>query len=286
MFPFLALILTVRPIYFLHFLYLEIADIFSTSFFSWLSIICSEQDYGANLDILTKKRRIDLRKHPDDLWRVSAAESTVNLSKCGSIRPAACICSSNPDHIKEVLLTKQQHFHKAKGLQTAKAVVGEGVLTSESDKHLRQRRLLQPAFRKDRITAYADAMVKHAERMLQDWRDGQERVISDDMIQLTLEIITETMFGTQLEEGIEEIGKAIEAGMKYVSRRATSFPTCLQTCRPRAIGSLGKPRGFWTMSSFRLSNGAASRRAIRRAKDERICCRCCLRPVTRRTAAA
>lgn len=130
---------------------------------------------------------------------------------------------TNPDLIKEVLLTKQQHFRKAKGLQTAKAVVGEGVLTSEGDKHLRQRRLMQPSFRKDRISAYGEAMVGHTVRMLDGWSDGRQRVITDDMMQLTLNIITETMFGTQLDGGVEEIGKAIDVGMKYVSKKASSF---------------------------------------------------------------
>ncbi|MEF3302583.1 cytochrome P450 [Paenibacillus sp. GYB003] len=130
---------------------------------------------------------------------------------------------TNPDWIKEVLLTKQHHFRKAKGLQTAKAVVGEGILTSEGDKHLRQRRLMQPSFRKDRISLYGDSMVRHAERLIERWRDGETRVVTDDMMKLTLDIITETMFGTQLDGGVEEIGRAIDVGMKYVSRKASSI---------------------------------------------------------------
>ncbi|MDF2717148.1 MAG: cytochrome [Paenibacillus sp.] len=131
---------------------------------------------------------------------------------------------SNPELIKEVLLTKQQHFRKAKGLQTAKAVVGEGILTSEKEKHLRQRRLMQPSFRKDRISAYGEAMVHHAERMTANWSGGQTRTITDDMMQLMLDIIMETMFGSQLEPSIVgEISRAIDVGMKYVSTRASSF---------------------------------------------------------------
>ncbi|MFM1652162.1 cytochrome P450 [Brevibacillus sp. B_LB10_24] len=130
---------------------------------------------------------------------------------------------NNPDYIKEVLMTKQASFHKAKGLQTAKAVVGEGILTSEGKKHLRQRRLIQPAFRKERIASYGDDMVQFAKKMIDLWRDGEERMISQDMMELTLAIITNTMFGTDVHESVKEIGHAIEVGLHYVSRKASSI---------------------------------------------------------------
>ncbi|TBL77810.1 cytochrome P450 [Paenibacillus thalictri] len=130
---------------------------------------------------------------------------------------------SDPEMIKEVLMTKQASFVKAKGLQTAKAVVGEGILTSEGQTHLRQRRLIQPSFRKDRIALYGDAMVKQAEQMVSAWQDGEVRMISEDMMALTLAIINETMFGVQVVEGFEKVAHAVEVGMKYVSNKATSI---------------------------------------------------------------
>ncbi len=129
---------------------------------------------------------------------------------------------SDPEQIKEVLLTKQSAFRKAKGLQTAKAVVGEGILTSEGEKHMRQRRLLQPSFRKDRIGRYAEAMVDYGQKMLSSWKPGETRMITDDMMQLTLDIITHTMFGTSITNGVDDISHAIDVGMKYVTHKATS----------------------------------------------------------------
>ncbi|NOU93344.1 cytochrome P450 [Paenibacillus sp. LMG 31456] len=130
---------------------------------------------------------------------------------------------NDPDLIKEVLMTKQKSFQKAKGLQTAKAVVGEGVLTSEGEAHLRQRRLMQPSFRKDRVSKYADSMVELTDDLLAGWKDHQERSITDDMMELTLNIITRTMFGTSLKGGLHDIGHAVEVGMKYVSNKASSI---------------------------------------------------------------
>ncbi|WP_139491395.1 cytochrome P450 [Brevibacillus dissolubilis] len=130
---------------------------------------------------------------------------------------------SDPDMIKEVLVTKQNHFQKAKGLQVAKAVVGNGILTSEDKTHLRQRRLVQPAFHKQRINAYADTMVEYATRQIDHWEDGAERSLTNDMMELTLAIITKTMFGIDIREGVGDISHAIDVGLRYVSKRASSF---------------------------------------------------------------
>jgi len=130
---------------------------------------------------------------------------------------------NNPDMIKEVLVTKQAHFRKAKGLQVARAVVGDGILTSEGKKHIRQRRLMQPAFHRDRIAGYGDAMVRQGVELMEDWKDGEVRDIHQDMMKVTLAIITETMFGKTVKEGADKIGHAIDVGLKYVSTKATSF---------------------------------------------------------------
>lgn len=130
---------------------------------------------------------------------------------------------NNPDMIKEVLVTKQAHFRKGKGLQVARAVVGDGILTSEGKKHIRQRRLMQPAFHRDRIAGYADAMVRQGVELMEEWKDGEVRDIHQDMMKVTLAIITETMFGKTVKEGADKIGHAIDVGLKYVSTKATSF---------------------------------------------------------------
>ncbi|EJL47363.1 cytochrome P450 [Brevibacillus agri] len=130
---------------------------------------------------------------------------------------------TNPDQIKEVLVTKQDHFKKGKGLQVARAVVGDGILTSEGKKHMRQRRLMQPAFHRERIAGYGQAMVRQAVELLEDWKAGEVRDIHDDMMRVTLAIITETMFGKSIKEGADKIGHAIDVGLKYVANKASSF---------------------------------------------------------------
>src|ERR1051325_6518508 len=58
---------------------------------------------------------------------------------------------SDPALIKDILVTHNRNFIKGRGLQRAKRLLGEGLLTSEGAQHLRQRRLMQPAFHRERI---------------------------------------------------------------------------------------------------------------------------------------
>src|SRR5262245_63048389 len=81
---------------------------------------------------------------------------------------------NHPEYIKDVLVTHQACFKKGRGLERAKAMLGNGLLTSEGELHHRQRRLAQPAFHRDRITRYSGIMVEYADRMQHErCREGE-----------------------------------------------------------------------------------------------------------------
>ena len=61
--------------------------------------------------------------------------------------------------IRDVLVVNAHKFMKGRALQRAKGLLGEGLLTSEGEAHLRQRRMIQPAFHRNRIAEYASSMV-------------------------------------------------------------------------------------------------------------------------------
>src|SRR2546430_1442173 len=100
----------------------------------------------------------------------------------------------HPDAIHEILVTKDDCFNKGPALRQAKNMLGDGLLTSESDLHKRQRRLAQPAFHPQRVATYAAAMVSFADRMADRWQDGQPVDIHAQMMQLTLEVVSKTLF--------------------------------------------------------------------------------------------
>src|SRR3954468_20982991 len=62
---------------------------------------------------------------------------------------------NHPDYVRDVLVTRHAQFHKGLGLERARILLGEGLLTSEDAVHARQHRLVLPAFHRERIAGYA-----------------------------------------------------------------------------------------------------------------------------------
>lgn len=116
---------------------------------------------------------------------------------------------NHPDLIRDVLVTNQKNFTKSRALVRAKQVLGEGLLTSEGDFHLRQRRLAQGAFHRDRITGYAHSMVEYAHRTRSRWAAGRSLDVHDEMMKLTLAIVARTLFSADVEGEATEIGEAL-----------------------------------------------------------------------------
>ena len=116
---------------------------------------------------------------------------------------------NHPDFIRDVLVTSHSKFEKGRALKRAKGLLGEGLLTSEAAFHLRQRRMIQPAFHRQRINNYAVSMIEFAEKMADEWRDSDELDISKEMMRLTLNIVGKTLFNANVSDEADEIGKAM-----------------------------------------------------------------------------
>jgi cytochrome P450 len=120
---------------------------------------------------------------------------------------------SDPSDIRDVLVTHARSFHKGRGLERAKVLLGEGLLTSEDDFHLRQRRLAQPAFHRARINAYGEVMAAYARRRAAEWMDGAELDLSREMAAYTLAVVGKTLFDADIEGEAHEIGDALSAAI-------------------------------------------------------------------------
>src|ERR687893_2716057 len=87
---------------------------------------------------------------------------------------------NHPDHVEYVLVQNHRNFIKSKGVRHSLGFLGDGLLTSEGSFWRRQRRLAQPAFHRERITAYGEVMTESAGSMVGDWRDGEVRDVHRD----------------------------------------------------------------------------------------------------------
>ena len=116
---------------------------------------------------------------------------------------------NHPDYIREVLVVQNDNFVKERTVRRSKMLLGEGMITSEGAQHRAQRQVAQPAFHRQRIPEYADTMVREAVRMRDQWRHGEQRNIAIDMMHLTLNVVSETLFSTDLRDEVHELADAI-----------------------------------------------------------------------------
>lgn len=116
---------------------------------------------------------------------------------------------NHPDLIRDVLVTNDRFFVKTRALQRARIILGDGLLTSEGQSHLRQRRLMAPAFHRERIARYAEIIVRNSESVASSWSDGQTINVAHEMMRLTLAIVAESLFGTDVSGEADEIGRAL-----------------------------------------------------------------------------
>lgn len=122
---------------------------------------------------------------------------------------------NHPDFVQDVLVTNDRKFRKSQALQRARQVLGDGLLTSEGDYHLHQRRLIQPLFHRRQIATYAESMVKQTAHLSDPsapshWQDGATLDMHSEMMKLTLVIVGETLFNQSLTDEASAVGAAMD----------------------------------------------------------------------------
>jgi len=109
-----------------------------------------------------------------------------------------------------VLVTNAAKFTKSEDYRALARVLGRGLLTSEGDFWKRQRSLIQPAFHRQNILAYAEVMTRATSRMLDSWKEKSERNIHEDLMRVTLEIVGQCLYGAEVTDAAERVGHAME----------------------------------------------------------------------------
>jgi cytochrome P450 len=127
---------------------------------------------------------------------------------------------NRPADIETVLLTQRTNFIKHTFFwRHVTAIFGNGLLTSEGEFWLRQRRLAAPAFHPDRIAAYGDVMTAYTERQARTWTDGEVRDLHADMMRVTMEIVSKTLFDVEVEKDVDEIGRSFDIVIREIAKR-------------------------------------------------------------------
>lgn len=123
---------------------------------------------------------------------------------------------NHPALVEEMLIRDEPRHHRGIVMQRARFVLGDGLLTSEEPLHLRQRRLTQPVFHRDRIAAYGAVIGDYALQMTRSWRSGVPRDLHQDMLLLALRIVSKCLFNADVQAEARSISQAVDAFMGFL----------------------------------------------------------------------
>jgi cytochrome P450 len=130
-----------------------------------------------------------------------------------------------PEFIKHILQENNKNYRKSFGYDELKLLLGQGLLTSEGEYWRKQRRLAQPAFHKERIAYLVNIMGEAVRDTVDQWKkqykDGDVLNITVEMNKLALEIVSRTLFQSDvsskdIDHLNEALGIVIEVGAKRI----------------------------------------------------------------------
>lgn len=166
-----------------------------------------------------------LRKSPF-FFLTEAARDSGGIARL-TIGPKSVYLVSDPRWFQHILRDNVRNYRKSRFLyNSAKMMMGDGLVTSEGDYWLRQRRMIQPQFHRQRLSTFATMMTQAVNDITALWDEsakGQtpEVELGARMAQLTVEIVSRTLFGTATltPEKIAQLGQDMRAAANYIALR-------------------------------------------------------------------
>ncbi|MEJ8641898.1 cytochrome P450 [Streptomyces sp. MS1.HAVA.3] len=138
---------------------------------------------------------------------------------------AELYCVFSPEGAQQVLASEAANFRKENPFyQEVRESFGNGLLTSQDEDYLRQRRLVQPLFTRRRVDGYAGAVAAETASVLAAWEEAPDGVVdvSDEMMHLALRAVARILFGTDVETTADVVARCFPVITDYVLRRGYS----------------------------------------------------------------
>jgi cytochrome P450 len=177
--------------------------------------------------------------------------------------PLPALMVTDAAAIEEILVTRQRDFRKSPATRRVGVVIGDGLLISEGNTWREHRRAVQPAFHRQRVAAWGDAMVGEAEATIDGWPEGGVVDIHQEMTALTLRIVVRTLLGSDVErDDVDEVGVAAAVLTDHFESRFNSLRYFIPDALPTP-GNLRMRRAVRRLDRiiFRLISAGRARAA-------------------------
>jgi cytochrome P450 len=131
---------------------------------------------------------------------------------------------THPDYVKYILQDNYKNYIRGRSVETGRVLLGNGLPLIDGDFWLRERRLLQPAFHRDRIASLAATAGQVIEPFIQSWtsnaRTGQPLDMDEEMMRLTLTVIIKSMFSADIDDRIRSLSQAFNIASRFMLWRS------------------------------------------------------------------
>jgi cytochrome P450 len=159
------------------------------------------------------------------LSRVAREYGDVSRYRLG---PLTSHLIAHPGGVRQVLQENVKNYTKDHvAYSLLRRIVGNGLITSQGAFWLRQRRLAQPAFHKQRIAAMGRLMTEAAREALEQWEphasSGEPLVVGREMMKLTLRVVGEALFGANMKEQAAVVGRSVDVLVEQVTTRFRTY---------------------------------------------------------------
>jgi cytochrome P450 len=133
---------------------------------------------------------------------------------------------SEPAYIEHVFLNADKRYIKGRDNRNLKFLLGNGLLTNDGDFWLKQRRLMQPLFHKQRLQGFVATMAECARKLADDWEQNTSGQVTDmhsEMMKLTLDIVSRTLMSTTVSGDFKQVSEAVTTIMQGMFGRTQSL---------------------------------------------------------------
>jgi len=161
------------------------------------------------------------------------------------------VIAAKPDYAKHILVDNNKNYHKSLAYDMLRLLLGNGLLTSEGEFWKKQRRLIQPAFHKQKLADLISMMVRKAQQEVDSLKvkaeTGEYFDVAPQMTNLTLKIISEAIFSNGVDDKADLISRQITLLNQYATERLNSpirlpalFPTPNNIKERKAVNILDR----------------------------------------------
>jgi cytochrome P450 len=158
-----------------------------------------------------------LRYYRDPLAYMTWMQRVYGKMSATTIGKVTMYAFFTPEAVRAVLIDHAHSFTNRENSEHLRAFIGDGLLTIDGELHRQHRRLLLPAFHRTCVESYRDTMVYDTQRLLDNWKSGQQVDMLREMQRLTIRVAAKTLFNVEIDEQVEELGKAFTTALAYAN---------------------------------------------------------------------